>query len=231
MNVEPVGFIRSCYKEKFGIPRQPGLVKQARATVELVGEYNKPEAVRGLDAFSHIWLIFHFHANAGQSWKPLVRPPRLGGNERVGVFASRSMFRPNGLGLSVCKLDTVAVGNGEVTLQISGADLLDNTPVLDIKPYLPYADYIEDAQGSYGNEKPATECRIVFSELALRQCEAKQAHINVNLKHLISEILLQDPRPAFHKGKQDNRKYGMKLYDLDIKWRYEGQVVNVLTLW
>lgn len=231
MNIEPIGIIRSCFKEKFGIPRQPGLVTAAKASLELAGKFNDADVVRGLEDFSHIWLIFHFHETADQGWKSLVRPPRLGGNERIGVFASRSMYRPNGMGLSVCKLDSISNENGQVTLHLSGADLLHNTPVLDIKPYLPYADCITDAQGAYANEKPGTDQQLVFSELARAQCDEKQQSIAVDLKHLITEILLQDPRPAFHRGKEQDREYGMKLYDMDIKWRYEKQVVKVVSLW
>jgi tRNA-Thr(GGU) m(6)t(6)A37 methyltransferase TsaA len=233
MNIEPIGIIRSCFKQKFGIPRQPGLVPEAKATLELLGEYNQPHMVRGLESFSHIWLLFHFHATADKGWQPMVRPPRLGGNERMGVLASRSMFRPNGMGLSVCKLDFVKVNSEFVTLGLSGIDVLDETPVFDVKPYLPYVDAIEDAQGAYASEKPFAQHEVGFSELALSQCLTAQQHIKENLVELISQILAQDPRPAFHQGKYSDREYTMQLYNLDITWCYKNkkvEVVKVLSL-
>ena len=229
--IEPVGIIKSCFKQKFGIPRQSGLVPLANATLELVGEYNRPEMVNGLDSFSHIWLFFGFHEIPEKSWKPVVRPPRLGGNKRVGVFASRSMFRPNGLGLSVCKLEFVDIDSKAVTLGLSAVDLLDKTPVFDIKPYLPYADAISDAQGGYAVERPLVLDDVIFSDLAASQCHALQEDKRPDLVTLISQILAQDPRPAYHQD--DKKEYGMLLYDLEVKWRVVQKkvyVVKVLTL-
>ena len=230
MNIDPIGIVKSCYKQKFGIPRQPGLVPLATATLELCGEYNKPDMVRGLEAFSHVWLLFEFHASSKQGWKPMVRPPRLGGNQRIGVFASRSMFRPNGLGLSVCKLEYVDIHAESVLLGLSGIDLLDQSPVFDIKPYLPYADAVEGAHGAYASEKPVARHEVIFSKLALSQCKTAQQNINENIIELIRQILEQDPRPAFHQGNNNDRHYAMQLYDLDIKWQYKGEKVEVVNV-
>jgi tRNA (adenine37-N6)-methyltransferase len=133
----PIGIVHSPFKEKFGVPRQPGIATAARATLELLPPYDREEALEGLSGFSHVWLVFVFHATAAQGWQPSVRPPRLGGNVRVGVFASRSMFRPNPIGLSVVELEGYGREDGRLVLHVKGADLIDGTPVLDIKPYIP----------------------------------------------------------------------------------------------
>lgn len=236
MNIEPIGFVTSCYKEKFGIPRQPGLVPLGTATLMLINEYNHPDMVRGLNSFSHVWLLFGFHATAKQGWKALVRPPRLGGNEKTGVFASRSMFRPNGMGLSVCKLESIdkKSASGAIRLNLSGIDILDNTPVFDIKPYIAYSDAVPNTSGSYASEKPMTNHTVIFTEMAKSQCTQEQEKNGTDYLKLITQILKQDPRPAFHQDNESSgssRTYGMKLYDLNIKWRVEKQVVKVLSLW
>ena len=226
MNIEPIGIIKSCFRQKFGIPRQPGLVPLATATLRLLDNYNTPEMVRGLEAFSHIWLIFEFHATRDKGWKAMVRPPRLGGNDKIGVLATRSMFRPNSLGLSVCKLESVNTDSRAVTLLLSGVDLLDNTPVFDIKPYLPYADSIETAHGAYADKKPTLQHVVTFTDEALAQCKLVQSESD--LVALISQILAQDPRPAFQQGKDTQRGYAMQLFDLDIKWHYKNDTVEVV---
>lgn len=148
--LNPIGTIHSCFKEKFTIPRQPGLVKQAKATLELIEPYNRKEAVRGLEEFSHIWVVFVFHKNESRGqWKPTVRPPRLGGNKRVGIFASRSPHRPSPIGMSAVKLEGIEESKDKILLHLSGVDLLDGTPVLDIKPYIGYADSIEDSYDGF----------------------------------------------------------------------------------
>ena len=136
----PIGTIESCFKEKFGVPRQPGLAPAARASLILQPPYNRPEALAGLEAFSHIWLVYLFHAIEKGKWKPTVRPPRLGGNRRTGVFATRSNFRPNPIGLSAVKLENIVTRGPDIRLELSGVDLLDGTPVLDIKPYIDGVD-------------------------------------------------------------------------------------------
>ena len=241
LQYSPIGIISSCYKEKFGIPRQPGLVPAATAELVLGDDFGE-ESVRGLQGFSHIWINFIFHQTQAQGWKPMVRPPRLGGNEKVGVFASRSTFRPNPLGLSVVELLCVKLIKGQVVLHLGGCDLLEGTPVLDIKPYLPYADIIPNAKGGFAKNKPEALLEVVFSEVAEAQC--KQAdqridHLNVgvceSVKTLIIQILQLDPRPSYqhkhqHKNESD-RIYAMKLHDFDLKWQYyDNNKIKVLAL-
>ncbi len=227
----PIGYVRSPYKEKFGIPRQPNLVTEARATLELVAPFNQPESVRGLEGFSHIWVIFVFHATAAQGWKPTVRPPRLGGNARLGVFATRSTFRPNPLGLSVAQLCGIQQQGSKITLTLAGVDLLDGTPVLDIKPYLPYADALYQASAGFAADAPqALQGNVQFSVLAGQQCAQQQQRLNTNVRLLIEQILHQDPRPSYRHGLADERVYAMRLYDFDLRWRYTPTGIEVLEL-
>ncbi|HSP44184.1 MAG TPA: tRNA (N6-threonylcarbamoyladenosine(37)-N6)-methyltransferase TrmO, partial [Luteolibacter sp.] len=150
MTLDPIGIVRSCFGEKFAGPRQPGLCPSAWGELILHPPYRSHEAVRGLEGFSHIWLIFGFHETAAQGWSPTVRPPRLGGNQRVGVFASRSTFRPNGLGLSLVRLEGIDEDSPDApVLKLGGLDLIDGTPVYDIKPYLPYAESVPDAHAGF----------------------------------------------------------------------------------
>jgi len=169
LDFKPIGYIASCYQEKFGIPRQPGLVP-SKSQLTLIDTFNE-ESIRGLEGFSHVWLQFLFHETHAQGWKSLVRPPRLGGNKKVGVFASRSTFRPNSIGLSVVELDKIEIKKSKVVLHLLGCDLLNNTPILDIKPYLPYADAIPHAKGGFTQDKPNTLMEVVFTEQAKIQCK------------------------------------------------------------
>ncbi|CDI02459.1 Regulator protein [Candidatus Competibacter denitrificans Run_A_D11] len=223
----PVGIIHSCFREKFGIPRQPGLVPAARATLELLPPYNQPETVRGLEGFSHVWLVFVFHGIPAGHWQPTVRPPRLGGNRRLGLFATRTPFRPNPIGLSVVRLERVAINRGRVTLHLTGIDLLDETPVLDIKPYLPYVDCIPTATGGFATELPATGITVEFSPEAATVCAAWPS---VNLRELITQLLAQDPRPAYERADPDSRCYGMKLFDFDVRWEMRDGLVYVMEI-
>ncbi|PLX59669.1 tRNA (N6-threonylcarbamoyladenosine(37)-N6)-methyltransferase TrmO [Sedimenticola selenatireducens] len=225
---EPIGFIRSPYKEKFGIPRQPGLIAEARGELVFAAPYNRPEAVIGLEGYSHVWLQFVFHQALRDEWQPMVRPPRLGGNKRVGVFASRSPFRPNPIGLSVVKLEQVRAVDGEVVLELSGIDLLDGTPVLDVKPYVGYVDSIPEARSGFAPEAPAVRFQVLFSALAkaqlLSRCEPDQ------LRRFITRLLEVDPRPAYSGDSQPGRIYGIRLYDFDLRWRINGDRIEVLEL-
>lgn len=220
----PIGVIRSCFREKFGIPRQPGLVPAARATLELLPPYSQPAAVRGLESFSHLWLVFVFHDIPAGCWQATVRPPRLGGNRRLGVFATRSPFRPNSIGLSAVKLERIAIRQGQVVLHLAGVDLLDGTPVLDIKPYLPYADRIAEAIGGFAPEAPQAGLTVVFSPTASGFCAVWPEG---DLRELISQILRQDPRPAYERTDPALQRYGMKLYDLDVRWEVRNGVAYV----
>jgi len=237
MTFNPIGIIHSCYKEKFGIPRQAGLVTQATARLELLAEYQHPDIVRELENFSHIWIIFVFHQAYSNTWKPTVRPPRLGGNKRVGVFASRSPNRPNPIGMSLVELTDIEYTNTKhpLSLHLAGADLLDQTPVLDIKPYLPYADSAENAQAAYAPNAPEKLLNVYFSGKAQQQCLHYQQDNHQNDKHdlqiLITQILQYDPRPSYKKTQvNDKRIYAMKLYDFDLCWHYIAAGIEVTEL-
>ncbi len=220
----PIGFVRSCFREKFGIPRQPGLVPAARAILELLPPCSQPTAVRGLEGFSHLWLIFVFHGIPTGRWRATVRPPRLGGNRRLGVFATRSTFRPNPIGLSAVKLERIAIHRGRVTLHLAGVDLLDGTPVLDIKPYLPYADRIAEATGGFASDAPALLPSVDFSPAASEFCAAWPGG---DMRELISQVLRQDPRPAYQRADPTPQGHGMKLYNLDVRWETRDGVAYV----
>ena len=221
--LKAIGTIHSCYGEKFGIPRQPGLVKSATAKLELLPPFNTPDALRGLDGFSHLWIVFLFHQSAHNPWKATVRPPRLGGNERVGVFASRSNFRPNPIGLSVVEL----LGVDGTELRLGGGDFLDGTPVLDIKPYIPYADRIPGATGAFADSPPEPVNTVGFSEAAGRAIETLESEQRPALRQLIADMLAYNPRPAYQSD-DPNRTFGTRIFDLDIKWSQSGNTVTVL---
>ncbi|TPW18198.1 MAG: SAM-binding protein [Halothiobacillaceae bacterium] len=229
LQIEPIGIVHSCFKEKFGIPRQPGLIASASAVVELFTPYNRAEAVRGLEAFSHIWLLFIFHEAQRQQWSATVRPPRLGGNKRVGVFASRSPFRPNPIGMSVVTLDAVEITDKRLLLHISGIDILDKTPVIDIKPYLNYVDAIPTARGGFAAEAPLKKLHVVFTPQALIECEQHQTN-RPQLRTLIEEVVALDPRPAYMSDSDQEREYGLRLFDFDLRWRVEGELALILEL-
>jgi tRNA (Thr-GGU) A37 N-methylase len=251
-----IGIIHSCFKEKFTIPRQPGLVKQAKATLELLAPYNRIEAVRGLEEFSHIWITFVFHkttrdksegntqdttqdskidskqGHQKSGWKPTVRPPRLGGKERVGVFASRSPFRPNPIGLSAVKLDAIEIGKGGVELHLSGVDFLNKTPVLDIKPYIGYADEIQGSLGSFADKKPEVVHEVIFSEPADEYCKSR-CEDRPELKEMIIQVLETDPRPAFygnHESSLADREFGVYILDFELKWIVQNDQILVTSL-
>ena len=212
--------IHSDFPEKFGIPRQSGLVPALRAKIVFEPEYRNPDALRGIEGFSHLWLIWQFSAAVRDTWSPTVRPPRLGGNERVGVFATRSPFRPNAIGLSCVKLESVQHedGFGDVLI-VSGADLMDGTPIVDIKPYLPYVDSVPDAVGGFTEQTERHRLTVDFPE-KLKKYVPKQ-----NLPAVMG-LLAQDPRPAYqHDGK---RVYGVPYGEVDIRFVVEGDTLTVV---
>lgn len=213
-NVSPVGFVRSCFKEKFAIPRQPQLAPAARGVLELVAPFDQGEAVQGLEQVSHVWLLFLFHLALEDKPRLKVRPPRLGGNQSMGVFATRATHRPNGIGQSVVKLDKVEPGR----LWLSGIDLLDGTPVLDIKPYVPYADAIADATNHIASAAPAL-IPVHWQDAALQQAREHALRLNEPLVELIEQCLAQDPRPAYQLPTPE-RRYGAQFWDLDVRWHY-----------
>lgn len=231
INFEPIAYIESPYREKFAIPRQPGLVPAAKGKIILTPPYNQAEMVRGLETFSHVWVLFHFHATQSQGWKPLVRPPRLGGNKKLGVLATRSTFRPNSIGMSVIKLDQVVVDNKKVVLEISALDLLHGTPVLDIKPYIPYSDALPNAMAGYAQEAPlSNNIEVIFTHNVKDKLN-KLINKWPNLLELINQVLQQDPRPAYKQGTDDDKVYGMQLYHFNIQWQFQDQsTIQVLDI-
>ncbi|GAA5190436.1 tRNA (N6-threonylcarbamoyladenosine(37)-N6)-methyltransferase TrmO [Ferrimonas gelatinilytica] len=214
-SIEAVALCRSPYKQKFAIPRQPNLVPAAIARLEMQGECNRAECLRGLDQFSHLWVLFSFHENLAQGWKPTVRPPRLGGNARIGVFASRATFRPNGLGMSVVRLHRIGQEGKQHFVEIAGADLLDGTPIFDIKPYIPYSDALPDAQGGYAQTPPPSMPMRVLPQALAAMEEAERAH--PGFRTLAEQVLAQDPRPAYQR--EAGREYGVQLHDRDLRWQ------------
>ncbi|MCF7554404.1 tRNA (N6-threonylcarbamoyladenosine(37)-N6)-methyltransferase TrmO [Pseudomonas petrae] len=213
-NVSPIGFMRSCFKEKFAIPRQPQLAPAARGVLELVAPFDQGDAVQGLEQVSHVWLLFLFHQALEDKPRLKVRPPRLGGNQSMGVFATRATHRPNGIGQSVVKLDKVEAGR----LWLSGIDLLDGTPVLDVKPYVPYADVIADARNSMAAAAPEM-IPVQWADAALAQAREHGLRLEEPLIELIEQCLAQDPRPAYQTPTPE-RRYGGQFWDLDVRWHY-----------
>lgn len=212
--LEPIGYIHSCFKEKFAIPRQSLLAPLATGVLELLPPFNQQQALEGLEQVSHIWLLFIFHQTLAQKHRLKVRPPRLGGNKSLGVFATRSTFRPNGLGQSVVKLDNILDGK----LYLSGIDLLDGTPIVDIKPYVPYADTVTDAFNHIAPAPPPIKT-VNWTEQALKQANEHATRLDQPLIGLINQCLSQDPRPAYHTPAPEKR-YGTRLWDLEIQWHY-----------
>lgn len=220
LQIQPIAVMRSPYREKFGVPRQPGLVTAAQGYLQLLPGYDRPEAFDGLEGFSHLWLTFGFHLCEGQ-WRPRVRPPRLGGNKELGVFATRSPFRPNNLGLSVVEHGGLYQAGDELRLRVSGMDLVDGTPIYDIKPYVPYTDSVAEAEGGFAIAAPEADMSVSFLPETERFLHALGE--GAALKALISQTLALDPRPAYRRDHNDSRQYGMQLLDYDVRWTvHEG---------
>lgn len=219
VEMRAIGHIRSQFPTKFGIPRQSGLVGALRAQVVLEPEFRVPEAFRGLEGFSHLWLVWVFSESRREGWSPTVRPPRLGGNRRVGVFASRSPFRPNPIGLSCVTLERVDLDTPDgPVLTVGGADLLDGTPVLDIKPYVPMADCQVGAVGGFSDEHRGDGVRVEFPAELLEK-------VPVGLREALLGILGGDPRPAYHRD--PGRVYGMPFGGIEVKFTVAGDVLTV----
>lgn len=216
--LQAIGYLRSPFTEKFGIPRQANLIQSAQAEVELCSPFNTPDAVAGLEDFSHIWLTFGFHLNTSDKWRPMIRPPRLGGNKKVGVFASRSPFRPNNLGQSLVELRKVVIEKQKARLIIACPDLLDGTPVYDIKPYIHYADSNDQAKCAFADEQPLSVLTVTASETFISSLSTFKGYPD-DLEALIREVISYDPRPAYKKNKIDNKTYKLKLYDLDVSFK------------
>ncbi len=219
MNIEPIAYIRTDFKEKFGIPRQSGRAPSLRGKVVFLPKYRNVEALRGIEGFSHIWLLFDFSESHRDEWSPTVRPPRLGGNTRIGVFASRSPFRPNNIGLSCVRLSGVEATEEGHVLIVDGVDLLDMTPIYDIKPYIPHADCRTDAVGGYADHSADYRLNVDFPKEMLDI-------ISPDKRQAVIECLADDPRPAY----QDNpeRVYSMAFSDFDIRFKVNGMSLTVV---
>ncbi len=219
ITMQPIAHIRSDFKEKFGIPRQSGRAPSLTAEIIFTPKYRVDEAIRGIEGFSHLWILFDFSLAHREEFSPTVRPPRLGGNERVGVFASRSPFRPNPIGLSCVKLVRVEKRQDEGSvLIVSGADILDGTPILDIKPYLPFADCVENATAGYAGDKVYHRLQVV--------CPQKFLDVIPKEKRSgLLECLADDPRPSYQED--ETRVYGMRFGEYEVKFTVCGDTLTV----
>lgn len=226
IKLEPVARVSSPFGEKFAVPRQAGLAG-GEGSVVLLSPYDDPRMLEGLEGFSHIWLIFRFDRSTSRAWRPRVRPPRLGGNREIGVWASRSPFRPNFLGLSAVRLLGIEI-DPEPTLRVAGLDLVDGTPVYDIKPYLPYADAIVDASGGFADQAPDARLAVRFTYAA----EADLTRIGDGgvLRDLIVQVLALDPRPAYRSDADPEHVYGALLSGRNVRWRVDDAGVEVIDL-
>lgn len=228
IELDTVAIAHTPFAEKFAIPRQPALAPAAKARIELIPPYDDPQAFAGLEQVSHIWLIFQFHqALPKNSDQPhlRVRPPRLGGNEKIGVFASRATHRPNSLGQSVVKLERI---DGH-TLWVSGIDLLDGTPILDIKPYVPYADMIDASYNRIASEAP-DKIAVSWHDSAYQTAQQHSVRLQQDVVALIEQCLAQDPKPAYQKP-DPQRRYGVRFWDLNISWHYPTtEQIQILSL-
>ncbi len=214
MEITPIAKIFNCYSDKFGVPRQSALIEETQSEIRFLKPYSNPDAVRELDGFSHIWLIWQFDKSMTDKFNPMVRPPRLGGNKRVGVFASRSPFRPNNLGLSCVKLEEIKLSeNNQPILIVSGADLISGTPIFDIKPYISFSDCRKDAVSGYADE---------MKDYALTvENTCKLDYINdIKLRDTIIKILESDPHPSYQND--ENRIYGFTVGGYEIKFKVQN---------
>lgn len=224
MEIRPIAHIRTDFPEKFGIPRQSGLARSLRGRIVFEPEYRNPDALRGLEDFSHIWLIWEFSANRStSSWQPTVRPPRLGGNTSMGVFATRSPFRPNPLGLSCVKLESIEFSTNEgPVIHVCGADLMDGTPIYDIKPYIRYADARPEAVCGYVDSLEERSLKVVFPTDLSEKISDKSV-----IPALI-ETLRLDPRPSYHDDSE--RIYGLSFSDFNVRFKVRGGVLTVVNV-
>ena len=222
ITIRPIARMRSDFPDKFGIPRQSGLVQELRSTIIFEPEYRNPDALRGIEAFSHLWLIWQFSEAVREDWSPTVRPPRLGGNTRMGVFATRSPFRPNSLGLSSVKLlgveETEQYGT---VLHVGGADLMDRTPIFDIKPYIPYGDCHPDATGGFTDTAGEFLLKVEFPPELLQ-------HLPQEKHSALLGVLSHDPRPSYQRSPE--RIYGLSFAGYDIRFRVDKDTLSVVSV-
>ena len=220
--IKPIAYIKTNFKDKFGIPRQSGRSPSAMGTIIFNKEFRNDDSLKGIEEFSHLWLIFDFSKSHRAEWSPTIRPPRLGGNKRVGVFATRSPFRPNSLGLSSVKFEGLKkdIANGTVIL-VSGVDLLDGTPIYDIKPYIPYTDCHTDAVGGFSDEFINYKLKVVFENNV-------DKILPDDIRTILIECLSDDPRPSYIKDKE--RIYKMTLSSFEILFKVEDEVLTVIEI-
>jgi len=216
-----IAHIETDFPEKFGIPRQSGIVEELQGKVIFEPEYRNPEAVRGLDGFNYIWLLWQFEGAEKERWSATVKPPRLGGNRRMGVFATRSPFRPNPVGLSSVRLDSIEYTEQGPVLHVRGADLKDGTPIYDIKPYLRYTDCHMDAAEGFAHDVRGDRLEVVIPEELLEKFPKEK-------RNTVIKLLQQDPRPSYHDDPE--RKYGMAFGGKDIHFRVDGQTLTVFEI-
>ena len=219
--ISPIAFVKSDFKEKFGIPRQSGRAPSNISEIIFNKEFSDINAFREIESFSHLWIIFDFSKAHRNTFTPLVRPPRLGGNKKVGVFASRSPFRPNNIGLSSVKLLSVkTLADGRISLSVGGADLLDGTPVYDVKPYLPFTDCHNDAVGGYADSQVDYKLDLILPD---NIC----AYFTKEQLSALKECLEDDPRPSYQ---EDGKSYGMRFSDYNVKFTVIGKTLKVLNV-
>lgn len=222
LNVKVIAHIETLFKTKFGVPRQSGLVKKLPARIVMEPQYRTKDAFRGIEGYSHLWLIWEFSEAKKENWSATVRPPRLGGNTRMGVFATRSPFRPNPIGLSCVKLERVEYTENEgPVLHVTGADLMNNTPILDIKPYIPFADAVEGATSGFAGEQYSRSLEVNVDEKLL-------SRVVEDLRAPLLEILAQDPRPAYKDDPE--RVYGFEFADYEIKFKADEDTLTVVDI-
>ena len=217
LNFKIIANIKSDFPEKFGIPRQSGILKNLRSTIQFTPEFRNADALRGLEGFSHLWILWIFSENIRDSWSPTVRPPRLGGNKRLGVFATRSSFRPNPIAMSCVKIEEIRFDVPEIV--VSGADLMDGTPIVDIKPYLPYADAIPDATGGFAEA-------VRFNHLEVEIAASDLAKLPEEKRETLKAILAEDPRP--HYQADPERIYGFHFAGFEVKFKVNENSLSVV---
>ncbi len=218
--VKIIARIHTDFASKFGVPRQSGLVEELKAEIVFEPEFRNPDALRGIEDFSHLWLIWEFSQARRDKWQPMVRPPRLGGNESMGVFATRAPYRPNPIGLSSVKLEGLEQRPGKGTvLIVSGADLMDGTPILDIKPYLPYVDCRKEATGGFTDVVEKKTVEVSFPEELLQKVPAGK-------RDALKAVLAQDPRPAYQKD--PDRRYGLTFAGYDVRFFVKDSILTVV---
>lgn len=222
LNLCVIAHIKTLFPTKFGVPRQSGLVKDLPAKIIMEPKFRTKEAFRGLEGYSHIWLIWEFSEAKRENWSATVRPPRLGGNTKMGVFATRSPFRPNPIGLSCVRLERIEYTENEgPVLHVLGADLMDNTPILDIKPYIPFADSVENATAGFAGEKYDHSLRVNISNELLSKIPA-------DLQPSLLQVLSQDPIPAYKRD--ETRIYGFEFADFEVKFKTDGEKLEVVDI-